>query len=71
MTVKTRRNTRSLTQADVNDLCRVAQWAWKQAPGNAYCARFRWRGKRYVAEHTLFRLLIYTPDGTLVAACYD
>lgn len=59
------------TPADVTSLCDAAKDAWGKISPNARRAEFTWRGKKYVATHTSFRLLVHTLDGTPVAARYD
>ena len=70
-TARTRKTvTRSLSQAEVDELCQTAIRAWRQAPGSARRVYFVWQGKRYVARHTSFRLIIDTVQGEPVAYCY-
>jgi len=59
------------TPRDIADLCDAALRAWNGLPGNARNAKFKWRGRAYVARHTTFRLLVDTPDGMPVACRYE
>lgn len=60
-----------LTSQEVTAICTAAAAAWNAAPAKARSVPFTWRGKRYVASHTSFRLLVNKPDGTPVACRYD
>lgn len=64
--------TAKLTPAEITSLCDAGKAAWDSlkpsAPGRA---PFTWRGKKYVARHTTFRLLIDTAGGKPVAQRYD
>ncbi len=61
----------NLTPAEVTAICTAAQEAWDKISPQATKAPFTWRGKRYVATHTLFRLCVDTADGLPVACRYD
>jgi len=61
----------TLSQEELNELCRAALCAWHQAPGWARTVSFIWKGKRYVAHHSTFRLKVNTARGEPVVACYD
>ena len=56
---------------EVTSICDAAAKAWAKAPAKATSAPFTWRGRRYVASHTSFRLLVNELDGTPVAARYE
>lgn len=60
-----------LTPEEVTSICSAAQAAWNKAKPEAVRAPFKWRGKPFVASHTIFRLLVNTPDGQPVACRYD
>jgi hypothetical protein len=62
---------RTLTQADVDALCRAGLCAWRHAPRSARRVAFVYRGKRFVVRHTSFRLLINEINGTPVASMWD
>ena len=62
---------RTLTQADVDALCRAGLCAWRHAPRSARRVAFVWRGKRFVARHTSFRLLVAEANGQPVASIWD
>ena len=56
-----------LTTADVTSLCDAAAVAWGALPGDRRKAPFMWRGKKYVATHPAFQLLVHTVGGLPVA----
>lgn len=60
-----------LSPSEVTELCTAAQAAWDKLGPRQTSARFRWRGKSYVATHSGFRLCVDTPDGQPVACRYD
>jgi hypothetical protein len=60
-----------LTPADVTALCAAAEKAWFRIGPNARRAPYTWRGRRYVASHTSFRLIVQTAAGEPVACRYD
>ena len=60
-----------LTQEDVAALMNAAAEAWEKLGPNGNRAAFTWRGQRYIASHTSFRLVVHTLDGKPVAGRYD
>jgi len=62
---------RTLSQGDVDALCRAARLAWRQASRSARQVSFVWRHKRFVARHTSFRLLVDEANGQPVAYIWD
>ena len=54
---------RSLTQADVDALCKAAQNAWKHTSPRQRTVVFRWRGQLYRSRWTNFRMLVDTING--------
>jgi hypothetical protein len=60
----------NLTSSEVTELCTVAQAAWDRLGPRGSQAKFTWRGKFYVATHSIFRLCVDTPDGRPVACRY-
>ena len=61
----------NLSPTEVTDICAHAQAAWEKLGPNQTKAPFTWRGKKYVATHTSFRLCVDTPEGKPVACRYD
>ena len=61
----------NLTPAEVTAICTAAQEAWDKVGPRATKAPFTWRGKRYNATHSSFRLCVNTHDGKPVACRYD
>jgi hypothetical protein len=62
---------KSLTPAEVTELCTAAQAAWDASGPSQTTAKFQWRGKTYIATHSTFRLLVHTVKGEPVACRYD
>ncbi|SRR6266436_719143 len=62
------RHQRGMTQEDINQLCRAAQHAWRQAGPRQKLVRFVWRGKRYQSDMTILRVRIHAEDGSPVAS---
>jgi len=62
------RHQRGMTQADVDQLCRAAQHAWRQAGPRQKLVRFVWRGKRFSSDMTILRVRIHAEDGSPVAS---
>lgn len=62
---------KDLSKADRAELCNAAQAAWNKLGPKGSSAPFTWRGERYVAKHTSFRLLVDTHDGKPVVSRYD
>lgn len=60
-----------LTPAEITSLCDAAAEAWKALGPRGRRAKFTWRGKTYVATHTLSALCVDTLDGKPVAKRYD
>ena len=60
-----------LTPEEVTSICSAAQAAWNKAKPKAVRVPFKWRSKPFVASHTIFRLVVSTPDGQSVACRYD
>jgi hypothetical protein len=60
-----------LSAADFEDLLDTGKLAWERLPPKGHRARFQWRGKTYVATHSIFRLMVNTPKGLPVACRYD
>jgi hypothetical protein len=57
----------SLTQQNIDALCRTARHAWRTAPRSRRRVSFVWRRKRFVTRHTSFRLIIDEVNGHPVA----
>lgn len=51
-----------MSQADVVALLDAAQAAWDALPPRKRVARFEWKGRKYRATSTLFRLQVATAD---------
>jgi hypothetical protein len=62
---------RTLTQLDVDALCRAARLAWRTASPSRRRVPLVWRGKRFVVRHTSFHLLVHEANGQPVACCWD
>lgn len=60
-----------LTQEDVTSLCDAAQAAWREMGPRGTRAVFTWRGQKFVASHSSFRLKVDTLDGTPIASRHD
>jgi hypothetical protein len=63
--------TENLTPAEITELCTEGDAAWKQLGPRQKKAKFKWRGRSYVAKHTNFRLCIENEAGELVASRWD
>lgn len=61
----------NLSPIEVTDLCSAAQAAWDQLGPRGAAAKFRWRGKTYVATRSQFRLCVDNANGEPVACRYD
>ncbi|MBN8841831.1 MAG: hypothetical protein J0H88_01185 [Sphingomonadales bacterium] len=61
----------NLSSAEVTDICAHAKVAWDKIGPRATKAPFTWRGMKFVASHSQFRLLVDTVDGRPVACRYD
>lgn len=62
---------KNLSPSEVTELCDAAQAAWNKLRPRQKKAEFSWRGERYVATHTTFRLLVNTLSGEPVAERFD
>jgi hypothetical protein len=60
----------NLTPSEVTELCTAAQTAWDDLGPRQTKALFKWRGRTYVATHSIFRLCVDTPDGRPIACRY-
>lgn len=61
----------NLTPAEVTDICSHGQVAWDKLGDRASKAPFTWRGMKFVAMRSQFRLMVDTADGRPVACRYD
>lgn len=61
----------NLTPAEVIEICSAGLQEWNKLGPCQSRAIFTWRGKRYVATHTTFRLCVDTIDRKPVACRYD
>lgn len=61
----------NLSSADVTALCAAADAAWNNLGPRQKRAPFSWRGRRYVASRTVFRLCVHNAVGALVACRYE
>ena len=52
----------SLSPADVTALCDAAAKAWDKLTGRKSVARFEWRGVKYRATRSIFRLQVQSAD---------
>jgi hypothetical protein len=61
---------KSLTDADVTELCSEAQKHWDRATRRTKKVKFTWHGRRYVSTLTIFRMLVQTAKGEPVCGRY-
>ncbi len=60
-----------LSPSEVTDICAHGQAAWDKVGARATKAPFVWRGQKFVATRSTFRLMVDTADGRPVACRYD
>lgn len=61
-----------LTAAEVTDLCSTAAAAWEQLGPRQRVARFEWKGRKYRAVRSIFRLQVQSADNRrLIAERWD
>lgn len=60
-----------LTSAEVTELCSAGYDAWNKLGPHKKLASFKWRGERYVARHTGFRLCIDNAAGQPVVCRWE
>jgi hypothetical protein len=62
---------KDLNRDEKKALCETAEKAWNAISPNARKAPFTWQGRRLIASHTIFRLLIHTAAGERVVCHWD